>query len=273
MQTLSYKWSTSGPEHELHLLPVAGTAGARYLFGPPSNQRPIEIPDFYIMSTPVTRALWTHVMGSNPSDQKDPLLPAENVSWNDITGAGGFLERINASEIRSALAGTDASLRFRLPSETEWEYAARGGPHWTDGFAFSGSNNIDSVAWYGARFSLARRVVCRTLGWKLGWRLTNRIRRRRPMHTHPVALKAPNQIGLYDMCGNVWEWCEDACIADLNAIPRDGTPWLGPETDRRLRGGCNHNWDIHCTVWFRYGFPQDAHGGAIGFRPVLAPIR
>jgi formylglycine-generating enzyme required for sulfatase activity len=73
------------------------------------------------------------------------------------------------------------------------------------------------------------------------------------------------------MCGNVWEWCEDACVNDLDAVPRDGTPWRGGGEDRRLRGGCHHNWDIHCTVSFRYGIAPDSGDGCIGFRLVLAP--
>ena len=101
--------------------------------------------------------------------------------------------------------------------------------------------------------------------------LANRFRLRKPTHTHEVEAKASNQLGLYDMCGNVWEWCQDTCIDDIDAVAFDGTPWLGRSTQRRLRGGCNHNWDIHCTVWFRYGIEQDAHDGCIGFRLVLAP--
>jgi formylglycine-generating enzyme required for sulfatase activity len=174
--------------------------------------------------------------------------------------------------VLAAVAGSDRTLRLRLPSETEWEYAARGGPHWRDGFRFSGSNEIDEVAWYGPRFSAARRLLCRVLGWRVGWRIAGRFPPLRlPTHTHEVALKAPNQLGLYDMCGNVWEWCQDTCADDIDAVPGDGTPLLGPGTERRLRGGCHHNWDIHCTVWWRYGITQDFYDGCVGFRLVLAP--
>jgi len=83
-------------------------------------------------------------------------------------------------------------------------------------------------------------------------------------------MKAPNQLGLYDMSGNVWEWCQDVCIDNVDAVPVDGRPYQGPGNGRRLRGGCHHNWDLHCRVWWRYGIQQDAHDGCIGFRIVLA---
>jgi formylglycine-generating enzyme required for sulfatase activity len=190
------------------------------------------------------------------------------VSFDQITGLGGFLERINGSEILSVLAGDDRALRFRLPSESEWEYAARGGPRWTDDYAFSGSNDPDAVAWYGNRWSGGR------LKWELlkhlkAWRLFNVQTRHAPTCTHDVATKAPNQLGIYDMSGNVWEWCQDVCVDDSAEVPRDGTPFLGPGTERRLRGGCHHNWDLHCTVWWRYGIARDFHDGCIGFRLVL----
>ncbi|HTM24902.1 MAG TPA: SUMF1/EgtB/PvdO family nonheme iron enzyme [Vicinamibacterales bacterium] len=149
------------------------------------------------------------------------------------------------------------------------EYAARGGRHWRDGYIFSGSNDPDAVAWYGPRFSATRRFVCRLLGWRRGWRLMGRFPRGRPTRTHDVATKAPNQLGIFDMSGNVWEWCQDACTDDIDSVPLDGTPWAGPGSDRRLRGGCHHNWDIHCTVLFRYGIDREAHDGCIGFRLVL----
>jgi formylglycine-generating enzyme required for sulfatase activity len=216
----------------LTLVPVQGASG---------------ISGFHIGATTVTQAFWTDVMGTNPAQEDQPRHPATHVSWTDITARGGFLERLNALDVFPGLA-------FRLPSEAEWEYAARGGPHSSDGFVFSGSNDIDEVAWYCARFSAWRRLVVRLLGWKIGWRLVSRPPGKERTHVHDVALKNPNQLGLYDMTGNVWEWCQDEAF----------------NGERRLRGGCYHNWDIHCTNGFRYAQPADARGGAVGFRLVLA---
>ncbi len=271
MDARSYRWRVDDAEHELRLVPVPGTGGTPYLFGAEPDRQPVEIRSFYMSATPVTQALWTHVMGSNPAVRADPRCSAENVSWNALTGPGGFLERINAGGILGAVVGADRNLRFRLPSETEWEYAARGGPRWTDGFAFSGSNDADAVAWYGRHWSRVRRLGVSLLGWRIGWRLFSRGNLGRPTRTHDVATKSPNQLGIYDLSGNVWEWCEDTCADDAEvAPPRDGTPYLGPGTCRRLRGGCHHNWDIHCTVSWRYGIAPDAHDGCIGFRLVRA---
>lgn len=88
---------------------------------------------------------------------------------------------------------------------------------------------------------------------------------------YPVAIKAPNQLGLYDMSGNVWEWCEDVCTDDVSRVPDDGTPYTGAGSDRRVRGGCHHNWDLHCRVFWRYGIDSESHDGCIGFRLALAP--
>jgi formylglycine-generating enzyme len=85
-------------------------------------------------------------MGENPAGRDEPLWPVTHVSWEQVAGPNGFIERINSSGMLRSVAGDDA-LCFRLPAETEWEYAARGGPHWRDGFRFSGSNEIDEVAW------------------------------------------------------------------------------------------------------------------------------
>jgi formylglycine-generating enzyme required for sulfatase activity len=271
VRALSYAWSEGGGEHTIRLVPVEGTGGKPFLFGAGDRRIPIEIRGFHLLATPVTQELWTHVMGSNPSKHPAARHPVENVSWDQITGPGGFLERINAGDVLRGLAASGGPSRFRLPSETEWEYAARGGPRWTDEFRFSGSNDIDKVAWYGPRFGPVRRLVCRILGWRVGWRLMGRFPRGRPRHTHEVATKAPNQLGLYDMSGNVWEWCQDTSTEDLDAVPRDGAPFVGPGPERRLRGGCNHNWDLHCTVWWRYGIAPASHDGALGLRLVLAP--
>jgi formylglycine-generating enzyme required for sulfatase activity len=78
-------------------------------------------------------------------------------------------------------------------------------------------------------------------------------------------------LGLYDMSGNIWEWCQDVCTDDLNEVPADGRPFESAGSERRLRGGCFKNWDLFCTVDWRYGIDADAHDGCLGFRLVLAP--
>jgi formylglycine-generating enzyme len=274
MEPRRFSWHGAGGPHELELQWVPGTSGTPYGFGHGGRRRSIEMPGFFIGATPVTQALWALVMGENPALHQDLRCPVENVSWEQITADGGFLDRLNDTDARSTLAAGEANLRFRLPSEAEWEYAARGGPRWQDDFAFSGSNDPDRVAWYGPRWGRVDRALVNLLGWRIGWRLANRARKLLPRRTHPrpVRAKAPNQLGLYDMSGNVWEWCQDVCTEDLEAVPGDGRPYLGPGTERRLRGGCHHNWDLHCRVWWRYGIETSAHDGCIGFRLVLAPV-
>lgn len=273
MTLRSYRLQTGDTDHALDLEWVPGTGDSPYLFSGEATRRPTNITGFHISTTPVTQTLWALVMGSNPAVRPDPLGPVENVSWTQITQVDGFLDRLNASDIRLALAGADQKLRFRLPSETEWEYAARGGPHWRDGFVFSGSNDPDGVAWYGPRWRPWREFACRLVGWRRGWRIFGRRRfaMRGPTRTHAVGTKAPNQLGIYDMSGNVWEWCQDVCTDDLRLVPSDGRPYVEPGPERRLRGGCHHNWDLHCTVSWRYGIDPEAHDGCIGFRVVLAP--
>ena len=90
-------------------MPVAGTAGRPYLFGAEPTRRPIEIRDFHVMSTPVTQALWTRVMGSNPAERDQPRHPVENVSWDHITGAGGFLDLVSMT--CAAMSGSGARTR------------------------------------------------------------------------------------------------------------------------------------------------------------------
>ncbi len=157
----------------------------------------------------VTQELWEAVMGSNPSRFKGPRRPVEQVSWNDCQE---FIRRLNS------LTGMD----FKLPTEAQWEYAARGGKK-SRGYKYSGSNTIDNVGWYEGNSG---------------------------SETHDVGTKSPNELGIYDMTGNVYEWCSDWCrIYDVSSQTDPTGPSYG--SSRVYRGG---SWldDARCSrVSFR----------------------
>lgn len=244
MRTIRYRWADGDAKHELSFVRVEGTNNAPYCFGDPPNAVPITVQGFFLGTVPVTQAFWHHITSADsPAVHRATDLPVENVSWDAVSEPGGFLQQVNESAAMASLREqVGRPLIVRLPTETEWEYAARGGPHWRDGYLYCGSNDVDAVAWYDRRHG--------------DW-------------TQPVATKMPNQLGIYDMSGNVWEWCEDSFSPDLRAIPVDGTAYRGPNDDRVLRGGCFHNWAAHCTVSKRYEIAHDFHDGCIGLRLVL----
>jgi len=183
-----------------------------------SDEEPVHqvtLSDYYIGETEVTQELWQAVMGSNPSYFSGLLLPVERVSWDNCQT---FITKLNA------LTG----MQFRLPTEAEWEFAARGGNS-SQGYKYSGSNNIDDVAWYYSYSNYNTHY-----------------------NTHKVGTKAPNELGLYDMSGNVWEWCQD--WADSYSSSAQTNP-TGPTSgsSRVYRGG---SWDRsawNCRVSNRNG--------------------
>lgn len=168
----------------------------------------VTLSDYYIGQTEVTQALWEAVMGSNPSNHKGDNLPVENVSWDDCQV---FIQKLNQ------LTGK----QFRLPTEAEWEYAARGGRK-SQGYKYAGDDYIGSVAWYSGNSGY---------------------------ETHPVATKQANELGIYDMSGNVWEWCSDWFGGYQSSSQSDPQ---GPSSGSRrvYRGGCSiFAWG--CRVSFR----------------------
>ncbi len=254
MRDLTFAFEFNGTSQQLQMVPVSGTTAQNpFIFGDDGETQLIHIPDFYIGKFLTTQALWNFIMGEDGSRfrYKDNKQPAEHVSWNDIGKPGGFLERINA---KFKTNGT-----FRLPTEAEWEYAAMGGQNWPDGFIFAGSDNIDEVGWYelnsGPHTDLAtiRQFKNQQKGTK----------------THTVGQKKPNQLGLHDMNGNIWEWCEDWFTPNATLIPKDGSAYAIQTRDRVLRGGCHHNGAIHCTNKKRYNIAPDYSDECIGFRVAL----
>ena len=160
--------------------------------------------DYYMGKYEVTQALWKAVMGNNPSKFKGDNLPVENVSWYDCQEFISKLNRITGKT-------------FRLPTEAEWEYAARGGNK-SRGYQYSGSNNLSDVAWYKDNGG---------------------------SKTHAVGTKQPNELGIYDMSGNVYEWCQDrygaySSSSQVNPIGADIEP-----SNRVIRGG---SWDYYARI-------------------------
>jgi sulfatase modifying factor 1 len=232
---------------------VKGTGDSTYLFGEKEKME-IKVGDFYISKYPVTQKFWEYITGNNPSHFRGEERPVENVSFNDITQQNGFLGKLNATEGNKYKL--NRSLVFRLPSETEWEYAARGGDNWIDDFKFSGSNDLTTVGWFEQN---SGKIGDLTILHQLK-------NQKKGTETHDVGQRSPNQLGIFDMCGNVWEWCQDHFQRDPSLIPKDGTPCIIESGERVLRGGCHHNGAIHCTVSKRYEISPDSKDECIGFR-------
>lgn len=198
------------------------TSGSGSCESDESPSHNVTLSDYYMGETEVTQALWKAVMGynNNPSYWKGDQLPVETVSWTDCQE---FVARLN-SLLASKLP---QGYRFALPSEAQWEYAARGGQR-SSGSMYAGSGNVGFVAWYDGNSS---------------------------SHTHDVKQKAPNELGLYDMSGNVWEWCEDWYSSSFYSDNRNWTDPVNTYAGSRrvLRGGSWNDYASLCRVAFRSG--------------------
>ena len=195
---------------------------------PWDSEKPVHsvtLSSYMIGQTEVTQALWQAVMGDNPSEfTGDSHRPVECVSWEDCQT---FLRKLNS------LTGQ----KFRLPTEAEWEFAARGGVN-SLGYKYSGSNNIGDVAWYDVNSDNT---------------------------THPVGTKQPNELGIYDMSGNVWEWCSD-WFGSYSSSSQTNPQGSSSGSDRVDRGGGWGNGAGSCRVAMRlWGSPGD-RGDDLGLR-------
>ena len=224
------------PQHNLPEIAMVYVSGGTFTMGATSEQgsdagsdekpaHSVTLSGYYIGKYEVTQELWEAVMGSNPSYFKGDNLPVEQVSWDDVQE---FLRKLNAM----------TGKRYRLPTEAEWEFAARGGNS-SRGYKYSGSNSLGSVAWYYDNSG-----------------------------THAVGTKSPNELGIYDMSGNVWEWCQDWYGSYSSSSQRNPK---GPNSgsSRVSRGGGWYDNAWCCRVSLRRNDTPDFRLGTLGFRLAL----
>ena len=190
----------------------------------------VTLSSFYLCKYEVTQALWRAVMGNNPSWFEGNNLPVEWVSWDDCQT---FISRLNN------LTGKN----FRLPTEAEWEYAARGGNR-CRGYKYSGSNKLSDVAWFDDNSG---------------------------RKTHPVGTKSPNELGLYDMSGNVWEWCSDwygtySSSSQTNPAGPSGGSY------RVHRGGGLGSGPVDCRSSMRFSDAPNNRDYTFGLRLALSQL-
>jgi formylglycine-generating enzyme len=211
---------------------------------------PVRLSDYWLCEVPVTQIVWEFVLGSNPSSFKGAKHPVVNISWLDIADEkknNCFLSKLNKYTVGVRPKGTE----YRLPTEAQWEYAARGGKYLKKySFDFSGSEKLNEVGWFDD---------------------TSRA------ETKPVGLKNSNLLGLYDMSGNVWEWCYDwngsyqVVIKQSDLITSALINPTGMEdgSERVLRGGGFFSNSGYCLLKTRFERTPSYSFYDVGFRLAL----
>ena len=240
--------------------------GGSFFIG--NSDHEIHVPDFYMAKYPVTQALWLAVMGGeNPAYFKGMNRPIEQVSWYDAAAFCNALNRlcnfppryycdanlqkeVNVSITQPLDWGDSLPIfinlenpGYGLPSESAWEYAAIGARQ-RPLYDYAGGNTLDELGWYDVNSH---------------------------GQTQPVGLKLPNELGLHDLSGNVWEWCEDEYQNKRSKIPPDGTAWIQDEmgAGRVLRGSDWNNSAQDCRSSLRDSYQPADHFNYVGFRLVL----
>lgn len=193
-----------------------------------ASKHRVTLSDYYIGETEVTRGLWNTIMSNDAIEIEEAVLPVVDVSWEECKE---FIEKLNEYTGKN----------FRLPTEAEWEFAARGGVK-SNGYEYSGSNTLDDVAWYSDNSN------------------------KKP---HKVGTKKPNELGLYDMSGNVWEWCEDVYDSEYYSKSPAKNPcckYTNEDHESRVRrGGCYSTYEFVCKATRRFRESPSIRGGH-GFR-------
>jgi len=229
-------------------------------FGDAEPIHSVTLTDYHIAESEVTQELYEAVMGSNPSGFEGKQRPVEQVNWHD---AQAFIQKVN--EIIP-----EGTPLFHLPTEAQWEYAARGGKQ-SKGYKYAGSNELNDIAWY----------------------YENSYDKGSDYGTHPVKGKQANELGLFDMSGNVWEWCLDDYAGDAYAKAQSANITNPVFIDSKitkfdnntiqnknranityacLRGGSWFNSDGGCAVAHRtYNLARNDNGSNFGFRLCRTP--
>jgi formylglycine-generating enzyme len=231
-------WGTAVIDDPYHMVLIQGgafTIGCTseqgsdcYDVESPSHR--ITLSSFYLSKYEVTQAQWRQVMGSDPPNlgfKGCDQCPVESVSWEEVQQ---FLQKLNAR----------TGKKYRLPTEAEWEYAARGGNQ-SRGYKYAGSNNQDEVAWHGGNSD---------------------------SKTHPVGQKTANELGLYDMSGNVYEWCQDWYGA-YTSNSQSNPVGAASGSSRVVRGGSWGNSARYCRVSDRFSNTPASRDDDLGFRLAL----